>query len=507
MENNLKNYNHNSFEIKIKEQIKNFIIICKNNKKIYKEIMEKLFTSFDSTFEYLLQFKIPKKSISEIKDQINNNINILYQKIRDLNENEEKNFYGCLSCIYAAFLGDAIGAFCEFEKPSIKNIKKIFHGKPKFGDNKGQVTDDSEMAMCLSFGIMDSNNLKDINPNIIYNYYGSWAKSKPKDIGRTTRHALNYFDFNFFSDPINYENIFKEIQKINYNSQANGFLMRISPFIVWCNYAFKNEIENTFKSKENIIDLYILIKAQAEKDCRCTHPNPLLPAVSACFCLLALGAINQLKPKELIDDLKKLISNQYFDENKEESEIKKIILEELSIYENIKDNFDEFEYFTKGEKAVIIKMGYFIHSFRLTLYFLYFFDKILPDTSNHKVIYSKFRVIMNKICSFGGDTDTNAAIVATVIGPLIGYKNFEEDEFKKMFFLIPYKRNVFIPSLMVLYVYYLEDLYKNENVTNENNLNFLKMILEFCYCPIDNKYNNLKKKNKHSINCEECKII
>ena len=31
---------------------------------------------------------------------------------------------------------------------------------------------------------------------------------------------------------------------------------------------------------------------------------------------------------------------------------------------------------------------------------------------------------MNQICDFGGNTDSNAFIVGTVIGPLIGYFNF-----------------------------------------------------------------------------------
>ena len=34
---------------------------------------------------------------------------------------------------------------------------------------------------------------------------------------------------------------------------------------------------------------------------------------------------------------------------------------------------------------------------------------------------------MNIICNCGGDTDTNAAIVGCVIGPLIGFDNFGRD--------------------------------------------------------------------------------
>ena len=80
---------------------------------------------------------------------------------------------------------------------------------------------------------------------------------------------------------------------------------------------------------------------------------------------------------------------------------------------------------------------------------------------------------MNQICAFGGDTDTNAAIVGTVIGPLIGYKYFGEEDLQTMISLVPKKRCIFSPALMIIYVYYL----KNDKFKGKNNFNFLKMFL------------------------------
>jgi len=460
----------------IKEKIQSFINLCYNDKKLYKDIMEKLFTSFDSAFEFLTKYNFLKNSKNQIKMQMTSNIEFLYKKIMDKNINPVS--YNCLSCIYGGFLGDALGAYCEFDYPNLDNYKKIYIGRPKFGNDEGQVTDDSEMGMCLGFGIMDSNSLKDIDQNIIYKYYGAWAKSKPNDIGHTTKKALKEFKFEFFSNNQNLNEVFQKIKKINSQSKANGFLMRISPFIVWCNFAFKDTIKEVFFKKEKIINLYKLIKKQAEKDCNCTHPNPSLPTVSACICLLGLGSINNLKSKDLINHLKLLISDKYFDENESEIEIKKIILEELSIYEKYSEKLNDFNYFSSKEKSVCQNFGYFIHSFRLTLFFIYFFDNI---EENKKI--TKFRNIMNKICTYGGDTDTNAAIVGTVIGPLIGYKLFGAEEFSKMFKLIPHKRSIFVPALMVNYVDFLLDLESNK--LNDNKLPFLKMFLEFCYIPYD----------------------
>ena len=43
--------------------------------------------------------------------------------------------YRSLSCIFGSFFGDAIGAYCKFKKPSKQNIKSIFKGNSKFGDD------------------------------------------------------------------------------------------------------------------------------------------------------------------------------------------------------------------------------------------------------------------------------------------------------------------------------------------------------------------------------------
>ena len=148
-------------------------------------------------------------------------------------------------------------------------------------------------------------------------------------------------------------------------------------------------------------------------------------------------------------------------------------------------------------------MDYYIHAFRLTLYYLYFFNEI-----NKEKEYSKFRVIMNQICSFGGDTDTNAAIVGAVIGPLIGYKDFCDDEFLKMVSLVPKNRFVFSPALMIIYVYFLKN-----NMNNTDHLKgkyFIRTLLYLLNEQIDlndilnnGKANEKNKENKEKNNNEK----
>ena len=162
------------------------------------------------------------------------NISKLETLINQFNFYNNKHKYLSLSCIFGSFLGDSMGSFCEFSRPSNINHLNIF----QFEDGifaPGEVTDDSEMAMAAAFSYMDCpnknyNNIQDL----LYYYFCIWKNSKPKDIGKTISTALENWKpsqqvyHTSFNDKIkNY------VHKINNYSLANGFLMRISTFIVF----------------------------------------------------------------------------------------------------------------------------------------------------------------------------------------------------------------------------------------------------------------------------------
>lgn len=54
----------------------------------------------------------------------------------------------------------------------------------------GQITDDSEMAMCLVHGLTDPEDNGALNLDRISYFYKKWFDSQPIDMGFTTRAAL-----------------------------------------------------------------------------------------------------------------------------------------------------------------------------------------------------------------------------------------------------------------------------------------------------------------------------
>ena len=382
--------------------------------------------------------------------QFKKNIEKLREKIYSIKKEVSPEKYYSLSCILGAFLGDSLGSYCEFKSLSLDNSKLIYTGDNIFGKPPGQTTDDSEMALSMAFAIMDNNNLNEINSNINYYYYGCWLYSKPFDIGNTTYNALKFFNFGYnIGDDILHKCEFNDKVK---NSMADGFLMRISPFVVWFYYIFYSRVSNALKSDNKTIfyELFIKIKYQGLKDNICTHPNKSNHSYTALFVFLALTAMFGYPPEIILNKFLILLSNEFIDEyDKKATKKTKSILNDFK-----KPDFEKYLYFS----SIIVDMGSYIHSYKLTLYYLTFFDEYKEDPDNN---YSLFRVIMNEICNFGGDTDTNCAIVATVLGPIIGFDNFGE-ELKILLNHIPDDRIQYTNALIYYYIDFLEKVSEEE---------------------------------------------
>ena len=473
---------------KIKEIIENTLKACSDDQEIYSNIMKDFFTKGIEKPSIILKSlgtNLPNLKEKDIKNNIEKNIEeIKFFISKELGSLE---LYKALSCIYGAFFGDALGAFCEFTKYSDNNYKSIFNTTPVFGGEKGQVTDDSEMSMSFAYAIMDNPIKEDIDVNYLYFYYGAWSQSNPVDIGNTTKEALSKFDFQK-SNPKNknFESVEKFINEKNKNSLSNGFLMRKSTFIVWIYYRFYREVNEAFKESNNnnnklLISLYEKIKKLSNIDNKCTNPNPEADAVSAFYCIMVLGALIGLKSNNIIDKIVSLCNDNYFQKKDKDNEDKKICQFITFFVDKFKSkDFDYIFFFGDTQSNDCINensIGWYVHSLKLTLYYLINFEKYKKNT---------FRTIMDEICNFGGDTDTNACIVGCVIGPLIGMKNFG-DKFDNVINLIPKNRAIYSILLMVPYVFYLKYSNRNDKFIKDEHY-FLRTILTLIYDTFDLDY-------------------
>ena len=152
-------------------------------------------------------------------------------------ENDRK-----FGCILGAFVGDALGAYLESTKGKIEE-EKVQAAMSMTGGwygqlCPGQLTDDSEMAMCLLRGLVEGNGQMDLNP--ICKYYGLWIHSNPIGSGRTTKACLQCIDPNNPDPRKPYEKTKKGFPA---TSLSNGSMMRVTPLAVWCTKLSATEIE------------------------------------------------------------------------------------------------------------------------------------------------------------------------------------------------------------------------------------------------------------------------
>ena len=199
-----------------------------------------------------------------------------------------------------------------------------------------------------------------------------------------------------------------------------------------------------------------------------------MPIISGIYSFMVQCALFEFSAKEILDKMNALLENDIF--NKEESlelKVKKFINDTLDDFK--KENFDRYVYFNN----IFEFMGYYVHAIRLSLYYLYDFDNIVPMKG-----FTKYRSIMNDISNFGGDTDTNSDIVGQLIGPLIGFENFGNKDLKLILNHVSPSRFQYSASMAYFFIDYLEKCKKENFVKNDKDIprfNFIKNLLKMVY--------------------------
>ena len=337
------------------------------------------------------------------------------------------------------------------------------------------------MAISRAFAIMDSKYLSTLNTDNIFYYYGVWFNLQPLDIGLTTQNALMLFDKEKMilngnaNDNFFFNNEIKNmIANFNNKSLANGGLMKISTLIVWFFYVnnsyIKNILYTNHPKKEELLDLYSKIYIEVKKDIIITHPNEENIIACSIFVFLTLSIMCENNGKKTIKFVRLLLENGFFENDNYLKKVKKLIIQSLSDFEN--KNFNENFYFTDVDDDDY--MGYYAHAFKLSLFYLSKIDNLLLKNQKNKI----FIKIIEEICDLGGDTDTNGAIVGTLIGPIIGYKNFYDKNNKSQSglfetFLKFFDKNriIYTSSLMYYYVDFLEKNCKNLYNKSQKKIN------------------------------------
>lgn len=269
-------------------------------------------------------------------------------------------------------IGDAVGAVLEFNyrdmtETTIRNAMKM-PGGGVYSVGEGQPTDDSELSFALLQVLLEHDPSKGFPKDKVHDAYHNWYKSNPFDSGYTCRLAFSSksHDIRFMSYAA--------------DSQANGALMRVSPISIWA-----------MNCPDDLIAHF------ARQDALLSHPNKVCQDCNAIYCIaLAYLLKHPSKHIDCIDHIKRYIAEN---ESVIHIDVQKWFQESQN---------DTLPYDFNPEKQI----GWVRWAFTLSFHYL------LKGSSFETTLYD--------VISYGGDVDTNACIVMTMIGALHGIEGIPE---------------------------------------------------------------------------------
>jgi ADP-ribosylglycohydrolase len=203
-------------------------------------------------------------------------------------------------------------------------------------------------------------------------------------------------------------------------------------------------------------NLYQKIFVEVEKDGQLTHPNRENAVAGSILIFIGLCAMSRkFSGREILNLVQILFEDNHFNPKGEENKLRNYY---INLIQYLKDpSFNESIYFGNLSD----QMGYYLHAFKFTIYNLYVFDDLKGNN-----VYNQ---IINKICDYGGDTDTNAAIVGMIIGPLIGLENFDKRKLDIFLNFYSKTRLIYTNVLMYFYAKYLVDISENPSSHTKNS--------------------------------------
>lgn len=303
------------------------------------------------------------------------------------------NKEGIKGTIWGVLVGDALGVRYEFMENSeateqlTKDLNQstklqILGGGP-FNLKPGQISDDSEMTLCLLQSIIHN---KKYDQSDVAKKYIEWFKTSPVDIGLTISRAIKTRKIS-----LNNKDMMENSMAVNSSSLSNGVLMRVAPLGAYGIYISDTELKN-----------YV------NQECDLTHPNEIVKDAAYVYCI----AIKYL----LLNKDRKDIHNMCY--NLVATPRLKIVLSDS------KNRPEPVYLITKerDEKFINVDDKQFQGYVGIAL------QNAFYELLNGNTFYDSMIAIAKR----GGDVDTNCAIAGGLLGAFYGYKNINPEWINKI---------------------------------------------------------------------------
>lgn len=298
-------------------------------------------------------------------------------------------------CLMGLAVGDAVGTTLEFKERDYENITDMVGGGP-FQLDPGQWTDDTSMALCLGYALLEDYDVNDVRQSLTWSEaqlanYVDWYKNGYCssngycfDIGGTTRIALQ----NFIRDGLLRNNV-------HFLDSGNGSLMRLAPIPIYYN-------------AKSVEDFTTLVYA-ADLSSSTTHSSELCRQSCIAFAVLLNRAING--PIEIDGIESDMQTNKI-----------KLLKFAPALWENMVTNNLVLDImngsYQNKTRDQISSSGYVIDSLEAALWAFW-------NTDN-------FRDAILLAANLGDDADTVAAITGQIAGAFYGLDGIPDEWVQKI---------------------------------------------------------------------------
>lgn len=277
-----------------------------------------------------------------------------------------------LGAVLGALVGDAAGAVLEFlgreVEPADVELALTMPGGGTWSVAPGQITDDGELTMCLLRALAEAGEDPAALREATALRYRDWVASDPFDIGATTAASLGCLrkephrtNAERSGAAVTMEAAAAERCMV---SKANGSLMRISPLAVWAASRPRDEVLRAVRA-----------------DVTLSHPNPAC-VDAACAYVLAVASLVRAP-----GDVARALDEATSWATEHAGEEVRTWLDEAA--RDVRVPYTPMDGF--------VRIG-FTHAFR------------------HLQRGTSYEDALRETLGGGGDTDTNACIVGTMLG-------------------------------------------------------------------------------------------